>query len=163
MIIRNRNACGRAVACLSLLAAPMLASAIDSPFDAIATPAYQKSMRTQAMMDKIDANGDHMVSRAEGEAYFGKLFDILDKNHDGSLDRTEWVGAETSKEVVSVSDGGYARALGSMDMMAMVDADGDHKVSKAEFLKAHDAMFDKMAGGESAIDAQHFLADHFPK
>jgi Ca2+-binding EF-hand superfamily protein len=140
-----------------------IASAIDSAQDAIATPAYIKNMRTQSIMDKIDTNGDHVVSHEEGEAYFTKMFDTLDRDHNGTLDRKEWVGAAHEKDVVDLSDGGYARALSSMEMMKMVDSDNDHTVSKQEFLIAHDKIFKKMADGKPDIDAQHFLANHFPK
>jgi len=140
-----------------------VASAIDSAQDAIATPAYIKNMRTQSIMDKIDTNGDHVVSHEEGEAYFTKLFDMLDRDHNGTLDRKEWVGAAHEKDVVDLSDGGYARALSSMEMMKMVDGDDDHTVSKQEFLMAHDKIFKKMADGKPDIDAQHFITNHFPK
>jgi Ca2+-binding EF-hand superfamily protein len=140
-----------------------VASAIDSAQDAIATPSYITNMRTRSIMDKIDTNGDHMVSHAEGEAYFTKLFDLLDRDHNGTLDRKEWVGASSEKDVVDLSNGGYARALSSMEMMKMVDSDNDHTVSKMEFLMAHDRIFKKMADGNSDIDAQHFITNHFPK
>ena len=148
-------------ACFSL-ALPVISHAIDSPYDAIATPAYVNNMRTKTIMDKIDTNGDHAVSMEEGEIYFTKVFDALDRNKDGKLDRTEWVGATTEKDVVSLSTGGYARALGSMDMMSMADANKDHTVSKEEFLEVHIRMFKVMAGNNSTIDAQHFIDEHFP-
>lgn len=149
------------LACFSL-AAPVIALAIESPYDAIATPAYVNNMRTKTIMDKIDTNGDHVVSMEEGEVYFTKVFDSLDRNKDGKLDRTEWVGAATDKDVVSLSSGGYARALGSMDMMKMADANKDHTVSKEEFLDIHIKMFKVMAGDKPTIDAQHFIEQHFP-
>jgi hypothetical protein len=90
------------------------------------------------------------------------VFDTLDRNKDGKLDKTEWVGAATEKDVVSLSTGGYARALGAMDMMTMADANKDHTVGKNEFLAIHVKMFRMMAGDKSTIDAQHFIDEHFP-
>lgn len=148
-------------ACFSLTASGV-ALAIDSPYEAIATPAYVNNMRTKTIMDKIDTNGDHAVSMEEGEVYFTKVFDMLDRNKDGKLDRTEWVGAATEKDVVSISSGGYARALGSMDMMGMADANKDHTVTRDEFLDVHIRMFKVMAGDNATIDAQHFIDEHFP-
>lgn len=152
----------RALCACFTLAVPLVALALDSPYDAIATPAYVNNMRTKTIMDKIDTNGDHVVSMEEGEVYFTKVFEALDRNKDGKLDRTEWVGAATERDVVSLSSGGYARALGSMDMMKMADADKDHTVSKEEFLDVHLRMFKVMAGDNSTIDAQHFIDQHFP-
>jgi hypothetical protein len=166
MMMKHHTAVSLAlrVAGLALVSSPALSFGIESPQDAIVTPGYMKNMRTLTMMDKIDANGDHMVTKEEGEAYFSKIFDMLDHDHDGTLDRKEWTGAAGDSEVIGISDGGYARALSSMQMMKMVDTDNDHTVSKEEFLKAHEALFNKMAGGQSsAIDVQHWLGNHFPK
>lgn len=159
-----RRASGAAIAGFCLLVAPMFASAVETAADTIGTASYQKNMRTLAMMNALDANGDHRVSREELDAYYGKLFDALDHDHDGTLDRNEWVGAAHRKEAISLSNGGYARALASMDMMKKIDADSDHTVSRQEFLAAHEAMFDRIAAGNAGpIDAQHWLAAYFPK
>jgi hypothetical protein len=164
MKTRHRFAHTLAFGCLAALAAPLPALAIGSAQDAIATSAYQKNMRTLTMMEKIDTNGDHQVSHEELDAYFGKIFDALDRNHDGTLDKKEWVGAAHDKDMVSLSNGGYARALSSMDMMRIVDKDNDHTVSRDEFIKAHEAMYTAMAAGETGpLDAKHWVAGHFPK
>jgi hypothetical protein len=138
------------------------AVAIESAQEVIATPGYEKHMRTLEMMEKLDANGDHMVSQEEGEKYFRKLFATLDANHDGVLDKTEWAGAASNVEVISLSNGGYARALSSMGMMKICDSDGDSKVTENEFLQAHQKLFNKMASGQTAIDTDHWVAAHFP-
>jgi hypothetical protein len=159
-----RRACSAVVAGACLLAVPLFAGAVETAGDAFGTAAYQKNVRSLAMMNKLDANGDHAVSRAEFDAYYGKLFDTLDRDHDGTLDRNEWVGAAKNRAAVSLSDGGYVRALASMDMMTMLDTDSDHTVSRAEFLHAHEAMFDRIAaGGTGPVDASHWLATYFPK
>jgi Ca2+-binding EF-hand superfamily protein len=160
---RLLGACAVAVGAAGMVFHSPVASAIEGAQDAIATPAYIKNMRTKSIMDKVDTNGDHVVSHEEGEAYFTKLFDLLDRDHNGTLDRKEWVGASTEKDVVDVSNGGYARALSSMEMMKMVDGDGDHVVSKQEFLMAHDKIFKKMADGKPDIDVQHWISNNFPK
>ena len=142
----------------------MTASAIDNAQQAIVTPAYEKNMRTLEMMHKLDANDDGKVTREEAEKYFHTLFVDLDANHDNVLDKTEWAGAARNVEVVSISNGGYARALSSMDMMKMCDADRDHKVTESEFLLLHQNLFEKMAAGQPAIDVDHWVwtAAHLP-
>jgi hypothetical protein len=138
------------------------AKAIESVQEAIVTPSYEKSMRTMEMMKKCDTNGDGEVSQEEGEAYFRRMFAALDVNHDGSLDKNEWVGAARNVEAVSISTGGYARALSSMDMMVICDSNKDRKVTEAEFLAIHQNLFNKMAAGDTAIDSDHWLAAHNP-
>jgi hypothetical protein len=145
-----------------LLSVMPCAYAIDSLQEVIITPGYEKNMRTSEMMRKLDANGDGKITMDEGEAYFRKLFAALDASHDGVLDRTEWKGASKSAEVVSLSTGGYARALSSMAMMKLCDADRDRKVTELEFLKVHQTLFQHMARGEAAVDAAHWLDSHNP-
>lgn len=160
-LVRNAS---RLLLLASALGTPMLALAIDNATQAIATDGYQKNMRTLEMMNKLDANGDHRVSRDEVDTYYTKLFAALDHNHDGKLDPKEWVGAGEDKEMASLSTGGYAREFASMDMMKFVDTDGDHLVSNDEFIKAHEAMFDRIAAGSTEpLDAKHWVAEYFPK
>ena len=153
-----------AAGCAAGLLVSLSAPAIDSVKQAIATPTYTKSMRSLDMMKKIDANGDHMVSRDEITTYYGDLFDKLDADHDGTLDRKEWIGIGRDKEMATLATGGYARELSSMKMMNMIDTDHDHTVSKAEFVAAHQAMYDHMAAGQSGpLDTKQWVANYFPK
>lgn len=156
------NRVGLALLCL-VSALPTAAWSVENAQSVFVTPAYQDQMQTLGFMNKLDANGDHKISREEFDAYYNKLFDALDRNHDGKLDAKEWVGAQHNEEVVSLSTGGYARALGSMTMMKAMDTDGDHTVSREEFLAAQHAIFDKMdAGHTGTVDAAHWLAKDFP-
>ena len=150
------------IALVTVMLSSVSANAIENAQEAIVTPNYEKSMRTLEMMKKCDANGDGEVSQEEGEAYFRRMFATLDVSHDGVLDKTEWVGAARNVEVVSLSNGGYARALSSMDMMVKCDANKDRKVTETEFLAIHQNLFNKMAAGQPAIDADHWIATHLP-
>jgi len=137
--------------------------AVENAQDAFLTDDYHKQMATLEMMGKIDANGDHKVSKQEFDDYYSRMFDVLDRNHDGVLDAGEWVGAANRPEMISLSTGGYARAFASMDVMHKIDAKGDGGVSKAEFLAAHDKLFDMMnARHGEAVDAKQWLTNHFP-
>jgi hypothetical protein len=52
-----------------------------------------------------------------------------------------------------LSMGGYARSLQKLQTMAMMDADRDHFVTRAEFMKFHEEMFDRMdANHDGRID-----------
>jgi len=150
------------IALVSIMLSSASANAIENAQQAIVTPTYEKSMRTLDMMKKCDANGDGEVSQQEGEAYFRKMFATLDVNRDGVLDETEWAGAARNVKVVSLADGGYARALSEMDMLLQCDVNKDRKVSESEFLAIHQNLFNKMAAGQPAIDAEHWIAAHLP-
>jgi hypothetical protein len=163
--MKNKATCVLATAGLcGIMLGPIIASAIDNAQQAIVTPVYEKNMRTLEMMHKLDANGDGKVTQQEAETYFRKLFADLDANHDLVLDKTEWVGAAANVEVVSISNGGYARALSSMDMMKICDINHDHNVTEPEFLQLHQHLYDSMADGQPAIDVDHWVwtAAHVP-
>lgn len=111
-----------------------------------------------AMMKMVDANGDHMVSIAEFKDYNGTLFDMLDVNKDGYLDEKEWVGTNGKVEV-SIATGGYATQLRKKKMMDAMDTNGDHKVSKDEFLAFQETIYKQMdKKGDGMVDAQEWLA-----
>lgn len=57
------------------------------------------------------------------------------------------VSLASAADDVMFSTGGYARGgqgLRTMKVMKAMDKDGDKMVSKAEFMKMHEAMFEKM-------------------
>ena len=108
-----------------------------------ATGGYVRALRTQEMMDKMDGNGDHMVSKAEWDAYQGKLFAMMDADSSGVLDHDEFMSAK-AEEMVAFSTGGYASALRTKEMLAKIDADNDGRVTRAEFAAFQDKVFDSM-------------------
>ena len=126
----------------------------------VGTGGYAREMHKMGMMKMLDANGDHMVTKAEYDDYYGKIFDELDTNHDGVVDATEWAGpTKTSK--LDLTTGGYSRELRSMKMMGKMDTDGDHKVTKDEFLAFHNEVFAAMdKKGDGQITANEWLGKH---
>lgn len=54
------------------------------------------------------------------------------------------VGGSALAETPQLSMGGYARGLQRLQVMAMMDANGDHAVGREEFMKFHEALFDRM-------------------
>jgi len=55
------------------------------------TSDFQKTLRSLAMMHMMDKSGKGMVSKADFMAHMDKIFDMLDKNHDGMLEANEFI------------------------------------------------------------------------
>lgn len=69
-----------------------------------------------------DRNRDGVVTCDEWKAYAAELFDSADANHDGSLDRTEYVKIVNTDRMFQTVDFSY------------YDANGDGKVDRPEFV-----------------------------
>lgn len=105
-----------------------------------ATGGYATQLRTPEMMDKIDANGDHMVSKNEWDAYQERLFVMLDLDKSSALDKAEFMSKE-SKPMASFATGGFATALKTPEMWTHLDADQDGKISHQEFITYQTKIF----------------------
>ncbi len=145
-----------------LIAATLLSTAVFSANASadvmLGTGGYNREMHKMEMMKMLDADGNHMVTSAEFDDYYGSIFDTLDTDKDGSIDAKEWVGVK-GKSKIDIATGGYSRELRTMKMMGLMDADGDHKVTKDEFINHHKAIFtamDKNSDGE--LSPQEWLA-----
>jgi hypothetical protein len=152
-----------ALLAIMLAALPTVAPCVEDIRELLCTQAYAKSMRTKTMFQKIDANGDGKVTHDEIVAYFGKIFDSLDVDHNGVLDDNEWIGARTSVPVINYSSGGYAKQLATEQMMRLMDRNNHKVVSRQDFISQHEKIFDAIANGHNApLDSDHWLAAHFP-
>ncbi|MFM9836391.1 MAG: EF-hand domain-containing protein [Methylophilaceae bacterium] len=145
-----------------LIAATLLSTAVFSASASadvmLGTGGYNREMHKMEMMKMLDADGNHMVTSAEFDAYYGSLFDELDTDKDGSIDAKEWVGDKASNKL-DIATGGYSRQLRTMKMMGMMDADGDHKVTKDEFIGHHKKIFEVMdKDGSGDLNPQEWLA-----
>ena len=116
----------------SVLAAPSLT-----------TGGYATQLQKLEMMKMLDGDGNHMVTMAEADSYYNSIFDALNKDGDDSLEANEWAGP-TKNSKLDLTTGGYSRELRSMKMMRLMDTDGDHKVTREEFLNHHRAVFAKL-------------------
>jgi hypothetical protein len=128
--------------------------ALGEEMTSIATGGYANHLRTPEMMQKIDANDDHMVSRSEWDAYQERLFTMMDADKSGALEPAEVKGS-ASKELVSFATGGFANALRSPEMWTHLDADHDGHVSRTEFLAYQGKVFDMMDTGKTRMLGQN--------
>jgi Ca2+-binding EF-hand superfamily protein len=118
-----------------------------------ATGGYASQLRTPEMMNKIDTNGDHVVSKSEWDAYQERLFLTLDVDKSNALDKAEFMSRE-SKPMVSFATGGFATALKTPEMWTHFDADHDGKISREEFLTYQGKIFDMMDTGKTHMLGQ---------
>ena len=128
------------------LAASVLLAVSTSAFAAeamLGTGGYARQLQKMEMMKMLDADGNHMVTAAESDSYYNDVFDALNKDGDDSLEAKEWAGPSKNSKL-DLTTGGFARELRSMKMMRLMDADGDHKVTRDEFLNHHRAVFAKL-------------------
>ena len=122
----------------------------------LGTGGYARQLQKMEMMKMLDGDGNHMVTAAESDAYYGSIFEALDKNKDSTLSTKEWAGP-TKNSKLDLATGGYSRELRSMKMMKMMDADGDHQVTRDEFLNHHQAVFAKLdTSSDQQLDAQEW-------
>jgi EF-hand domain pair len=107
-----------------------------------ATGGYASGLQTRAVMHKMDVNHDNMVSRKEWAAFQRKVFAMLDKHRTGEVDESEYMSAYP--DVAAFATGGYASGLLTREMFRKIDADGDGKISRREFISYQLKIFDMM-------------------
>lgn len=127
------------------------------------------------MFTKMDVNGDGKLDAADRDAMIGKRFDAMDTNHDGQLSKQEFIAAHQKMPGMAGHGmdehgmdgpggamgpgmaghrigghmGGHMGMGGGMGRMAaMADTNGDHAISRDEFIAAAMKRFD-------AADANH--------
>ena len=124
----------------------------------LTTGGYAREFQKMEMMKMLDGDGNHMVTMAEADSYYNSIFDALNKDSDDSLEENEWAGP-TKNSKLDLTTGGYTRELRSMKMMRLMDSDGDHKVTRDEFLNHHRAVFAKLdTTSDQQLDAQEWAA-----
>lgn len=134
-------------------------SALADDMASLATGGYARGLRTAEVMHKIDTDGDGMVSRQEWLAFQEKVFSMLDKDKEGSIDAREFMSKDAG--LASFATGGYARGLQTAEEMHKIDANGDGKVTHDEFIAYQNKVFDAMdtsSTHKGQLGAQEMLA-----
>ena len=125
-----------------------------------ATGGYARGLRSEKLMNKIDTNGDGMISKDEWIAYQEKVFAMLDKNKTGTLDAKTFIDP-SGGELVTFATGGYARGLRTKAMMHKIDTDGDGTISHDEYIAYQVKIFDMMdtsTGHKGMVGPQEMFA-----
>lgn len=105
----------------------------------------------QGMMEAADADKDGTVTRDEFLAWRAKQFAHMDRNGDGVIDDADRKAAEDQREAMREQRG--------KGMLEKLDANGDGKITKDEFVNAPAPMFDKAdTDGNGVLDAKELQA-----
>ena len=140
------GACALTVAGTALAADPTATAGTPTP-----TPGAKRAQFRQQFFDKIDTNGDGVISRAEYQAWVDSRFDKLDGNGDGSVDANEIASSPATAARVERRAEGFVKRY---------DPSGDGKVTKSDFEAKEMARFDKLSGGGDTLTEDQLQAPH---
>ncbi|HEY0178121.1 MAG TPA: hypothetical protein VGC30_00630 [Dokdonella sp.] len=125
------------------------ASAADAPTATTAAPAAAPHANfRQQFLQKIDTNGDGVISRAEYQAWVDGRFDKLDTNGDGRVDAKEIESSPATAEHVQKRADGFVQRF---------DQSGTGVVSKADFEAKEMARFDRLSNGGDSVTVDQLM------
>jgi hypothetical protein len=139
---------------LTALTASLLiagAASAATPAAGTAAPGSKRAEWRQALFERIDANRDGTISRAEYQAWIDGRFAKLDANGDGTVDADE----------VATSPATAARVQKHAErFVRRYDTSGNGNVTKADFETREMQRFDRLGNGADSITEEQFEAAH---
>jgi len=116
---------------------------------AAASAAAESRFGNGAMLEGADTNSDGMVVRDEFLAARAGAFTRMDRNSDGFLDKAD--------RPEGAPEGPHGERAARMQ--ERIDADGDGRISRDEFVNGATPMFDRLdADHNSVLDAKEIEA-----
>jgi hypothetical protein len=108
--------------------------------------AGQDRVRSNAVLDRADANGDGVIARAEFLAARAEQFTTRDRNGDGFIDSADLSERAAARPRITQAVDGIVKQF---------DANQDGKVDKVEFVDGGAAIFDRAdADRNGSLDAK---------
>jgi Ca2+-binding EF-hand superfamily protein len=108
------------------------------------TTDFQKAFMTEHMMHMMDMSGKGMVTKADYDKYMGKVFDMMDKDHKGMLDKNAFMNVEMGTGSTTLWSTDFQKTFRTEAMMHMMDKSGKGMVTRAEFMNHMDKIFDML-------------------
>jgi hypothetical protein len=107
----------------------------------------RRAAMQQQMFERLDADHDGAISRAEYKAWIDGRFDKLDANGDGSVDADEIARSPATAERVNRRAEGFVRRY---------DSTGTGKVTRSDFEAKEMARFERIGGGADRVTKEQF-------
>ncbi|MBX3687786.1 hypothetical protein [Dokdonella sp.] len=145
VLSRSLTRCALAAACLLGMAA---AGAATPP---ATTPGAQPVSAPAHARQRLDANGDGQVSRAEYQAWIDARFARIDTNGDGVVSVGEIIDSPAARQRAE------RRARRFVERFA---APGSSQVSRSDFETALMVRFDRVADGGDTVSLDQLRPDH---
>lgn len=138
-------------ACGSLLAAGAAFAA--TPDAADGSRHARRAAMQQQMFERLDADHDGEVSRAEYKAWVDGRFDKLDVNGDGSVDADEIARSPATAERVNRRAEGFVKRY---------DRSGNGKVTRGDFEAKEMERFERIGAGAGSVTNEQFAKQRPP-
>ena len=132
-------------------------------------PGARRGGMGDRMLERADANGDGMISKAENRAAVEARFARMDANGDGTIGADErrmgrGMGKGKRAQAAGEAMGAMPGKMKAGHAMKRADGDGDGAISKAEYDAQSAERFGKLdANGDGKIDATEMQAQRGKK
>ncbi len=142
------NAISRSLAItgLIMMGGFMYRSAYADDMVSVAPAGFITGLRTMDTMHMIDTDHDGTISQEEWTAFQNRIFSMLDKNNTGFVDAKEFYGDPMGP--VSFAPAAFIQGLRTKAMFNKIGANGDGKISRAQYLSYQQKIFDMMDTGK---------------